>query len=583
METKRLVLAVALSALVLVVWTKLFPPPERPAQPAVMPIETATPLDIGYARPETTPGSPDEIVDAAIDPAAVIVADVEEIVRVTTDRIDVELTNVGGAALSWKLREYGRLEGEPLDVFPRFEEPATLPLSLDLDDISLSDVINQARFVVTRETLDPEGARGRGEKVTFEWSDGRGLQVTKVFSFREREYLVDVDIEVLDRGRRLESRLVVGPGFGAQEVATGRSNYYYDGQAIWNVAGQVTRNKRGKLDDENGFSGPLRWAGLDDQYFAVLVLPGSERGQVRWRSAELTLQPLDGEDSGEGEPETQPLLAISIAESGGQIYVGPKNYRLLQSLGGDLETAVWFSSVDWLAWIVRQIYFGLLWLQAHVVSNFGMAIILATMMLRIILFPVNQFSMVSMKKTQLQMQRLQPKIKAIKNKYKKQKDAQARSNLNRETMELYKREGVNPMGGITGCLPMLAQFPILIGFYNMLTVAVDLRGAPFFGWIQDLSLEDPLYVTPLLMGVTMFTQQKLAMSKIKDPQQLQQQRFMLFMPVMFTIICVNMPSGLVLYWFVNNLLGIGQQYLVNRHTGRLEAAAHASPKSKAKA
>ena len=120
------------------------------------------------------------------------------------------------------------------------------------------------------------------------------------------------------------------------------------------------------------------------------------------------------------------------------------------------------------------------------------------------------------------------------------------------------------MGGLTGCLPLLAQFPILIGFYNMLTVAVELRGAPFFGWIQDLSLKDPYYITPILMGVTMFVQQKMAMSKIKDPQQLQQQRMMLFMPIMFTVICVQMPSGLVLYWFVNNLLGIGQQWLVNR-------------------
>jgi YidC/Oxa1 family membrane protein insertase len=136
-------------------------------------------------------------------------------------------------------------------------------------------------------------------------------------------------------------------------------------------------------------------------------------------------------------------------------------------------------------------------------------------------------------------------------------------------MELYKKEGVNPMGGITGCLPMLAQFPILIGFYNMLTVAVELRGAPFFGWIQDLSVKDPYWITPLLMGATMFAQQKMAMSKIKDPQQLQQQRMMLFMPIMFTVICLQMPAGLVLYWFVNNLLGMGQQWLVNRQTARL--------------
>jgi YidC/Oxa1 family membrane protein insertase len=172
---------------------------------------------------------------------------------------------------------------------------------------------------------------------------------------------------------------------------------------------------------------------------------------------------------------------------------------------------------------------------------------------------------------QIQSQRLQPKIKAIRAKYQKKKDAKSRQTMNEEIMALYKKEGVNPAGGLSGCLPLLAQFPILIGFYNMLTVAVELRGAPFFGWIQDLSQKDPYWVIPLLMGVTMFAQQKMAMSKIKDPTMQQQQRFMMFMPFFFTWICLQMPSGMVLYWFVNNLLGIGQQWLVNRHTGRLSA------------
>jgi YidC/Oxa1 family membrane protein insertase len=128
------------------------------------------------------------------------------------------------------------------------------------------------------------------------------------------------------------------------------------------------------------------------------------------------------------------------------------------------------------------------------------------------------------------------------------------------------------MGGITGCLPLVAQIPILMAFYFMLTVAVELRGAPFFGWIHDLSVADPIYITPLLMGATMFLQQKMAMSKVKDPVQQQQQKFMMIMPFVFTWICIQMPAGMVLYWFVNNVLGIGQQWLVNRHTTRLEAA-----------
>ena len=165
------------------------------------------------------------------------------------------------------------------------------------------------------------------------------------------------------------------------------------------------------------------------------------------------------------------MLSVSVPRKGAQVYVGPKKYTLLESLGRRLEKAVWFSSQGFLAWISRGIFFSLLiWIHDHTIANYGLAIVLCTFLLRLLLFPVNQYSMVSMKKTQMQMQRLQPKIKAIKNKYKKQKDAESRAKMNQETMDLYKREGVNPMGGVTGCLPLLAQFPILISFYFMLTV-----------------------------------------------------------------------------------------------------------------
>jgi len=230
---------------------------------------------------------------------------------------------------------------------------------------------------------------------------------------------------------------------------------------------------------------------------------------------------------------------------------------------------VWFSSYSLIYWVAKYLFLALLWVHDNVAANYGLAIILATVALRLVFFPLNQYSMVSMRKMQTDMQRIQPKINAIKTKYKKIKEAQARGKMNEEMMALYKKEGVNPMGGMSGCLPMLAQFPILIAFYNMLTVAVELRGAPFVGWISDLTLKDPFYVTPILMGGTMFLQQKMTTTKAGDPMQ---QRMMMMMPVVFTVMFLNLPSGLVLYWFVNNLLGIGQQWLVNRHIGRIEAA-----------
>jgi YidC/Oxa1 family membrane protein insertase len=392
-------------------------------------------------------------------------------------------------------------------------------------------------------------------------------------------------LDVLDRGRRLPARLSLGPGFSAQEARKGRSTYYYSSQAVWNVVGVgVDRTKPNKLDTIGSVSGNLHWAGLEDQFFAALLLPRESPSQLSWRVENLTaIATTEDEANGDvPEPAPLPILAMTLDEDGGQLFVGPKQYRMLRGLGGELDKVVWFSSQAWLAWIVKMLYLALLWLHDNVAHNYGVAIVLATVALRIVLFPVNQYAMVNMKKQQLQMQKLQPKIKAIRNKYKKVKDATSRSKMNQETMEMYRREGVNPAGGLAGCLPLLAQFPILIGFYNMLTVSIELRGAPFFFWIQDLSLKDPTYITPLLMGATMFVQQKMAMSKIKDPQQLQQQRMMLFMPVMFTFICLNMPSGLVLYWFVNNLMAMGQQWLVNKHTSRLEQPEEVAPKAESK-
>jgi YidC/Oxa1 family membrane protein insertase len=574
---KRALIAIAISFLILLAWGYIFPPaqPPEPTTPAVVEEPgqepDRSPVEPTLGEAATVPSVP----EAAEDAPAVAAERLEE-VRVDNNHFSVLLTNRGGAARSWRLREYTTDGDEPLELIASHEGDVQLPLSLELDDLVLTEALNTALYEVERRSVTARGSGGRGERITFRWSDGRGLVASKSFTFWQDGWLIDVDIQVSDRGRRLPARLALGPGFGAQEVRTGRSTYAYDSQGVWNVSGSVTRRKKKKLNrDPGGFSAELRWAGLEDQYFAALVLPDGGPTQVRWRAAQVTPLRLPGEEaSGNGQEQAAvPVLSVSVPESGARVFIGPKSYRLLRRLGTELERVVWFATNTFLAAISKYIFFALVWIHDHVVSNYGLAIILATALLRVLLFPVNQYSMVNMKKMQLQSQRLQPKMKAIRAKYQKKKDATSRQKMNDEIMALYKREGINPAGQVTGCLPLLAQFPILIGFYNMLTVAVELRGAAFFGWIQDLSQKDPYWVIPLLMGATMFVQQKMAMSKVKDPTMQQQQRIMMFMPFFFTWICLQMPSGMVLYWFVNNLLGIGQQWLVNRHTGRLEAAA----------
>jgi len=571
---KRALIAIVISFLILVGWSYIF----TPAKPPVEPQPTAAPETVAG---ETVPGHVVREVELEAPPEALagetppVEAAAEAELVITNSLYEVTLSNRGGRARSWKLHAYTTSDGRPLELIPPYVEQSEYFLAVDLDTPELTAALHEALYTVERERLFADGDRGPGEKVTFTWSDGRGLQAAKSFSFRDGVYLVEVDLEVWDRGRRLPARLSLGPGFAAQDASEGRSRYAYNGQIVWNLGGDVTRLPKRKLEEAHEINGQLRWGGIEDQYFAALVLPAQAPGRLAWRGLELTPSPemVVGEEPEEADAATEPIVSVSVPPEGALLYVGPKKYKQLRATGHELEKVVWFSSQGWLRPIVKAIFLALIWIHDNVAPNYGLAIILATVVLRLLLFPINQYSMVKMKKSQLQMQHLQPKIKSIKAKYKKSKDAESRGKMNQETMALYKREGINPMGGMAGCLPLFAQFPILIGFYNMLTVAVELRGAPFFGWIQDLSLKDPLWITPLLMGVTMFVQQRLAMTKIKDPQQLQQQRFMMFMPFMFTFICLQMPSGLVLYWFINNLLGIGQQWLVNRQTSKIEAPA----------
>lgn len=578
---KRALIAIAISFIILLGWSYMFPPPER-KQPETLP--PAEVVDTGDTdrRPTREEQVPEAQPDVEAAPAEDVAqgenstplgAAAEEEVRVRTDFFEVVMSNRGGVVQSWRLLDYLDEDNQPLELVAGHTEARPLPLEVDLDDGSLAELINGALFEVTRKELPSRGEEtGPAEQITFAWSDGRGLDVRKRLTFREGDWLVDADLEVLDRGRRLAARLAVGPGLAARAAVKGRRTYYYNGQGIWNQDGHVTHYKRKKLlDTDGGLSGGVRWAGLEDQYFASLIIPNDTGAQVRWRSIEVT--PTEHEEGEEPEAKREAILSVAIPEDGARLFIGPKKYTLLAGLGDELEKAVWFSSNGLLYAISKVIFLTLIWIHDHVAPNYGLAIVLSTMLLRILLFPLNQYSMVKMKKTQVEMQRLAPKLKSIKAKYAKKKDAQSRQKMQQEQMELYKREGINPMGGVAGCLPMLAQFPILIGFYNMLTVAVELRGAPFFGWIQDLAHKDPYWILPLLMGVTMFAQQKMAMSRVTDPMQQQQQKFMMFMPVVFTWICLQMPAGMVLYWFVNNLLGIAQQWLVNRHTGRLATAA----------
>jgi YidC/Oxa1 family membrane protein insertase len=239
-------------------------------------------------------------------------------------------------------------------------------------------------------------------------------------------------------------------------------------------------------------------------------------------------------------------------------YLGAKDYDFLKTESPQLAMLV---DLGWFSFIARPLMWSLKGLHS-LIPNWGVAIILLTVLLRVLLYPVNHKQMVSMKK----MQDIQPKVEAIKRKYKKSaKDMEERNAMNQEIMALYKDQGVNPMGG---CLPLLIQIPILWAFYNLLSAAIELRNAPFMLWITDLSAKDPWFITPILMGGAMFVQQMMTPSTGTDAQK----KIFLLMPLIFTWMFLSFPSGLVLYWLVNNLLQILQMWLYQRKERKVVAA-----------
>jgi YidC/Oxa1 family membrane protein insertase len=286
---------------------------------------------------------------------------------------------------------------------------------------------------------------------------------------------------------------------------------------------------------------------VDDHYFlAALVNPGQAR--LEFRPVSLAVPGIEG-----------PIQFVSGSYRLQQpprnlrFYVGPKQFDLLRAVDPELVRAIDFGMFSWM---VVPLLSALKWLYGFI-GNYGSAIIVLTILLNLVLFYPRHRSVVAMRK----MQEIQPEMKAIQERYANLKATDpAKQKMNTEIMNLYRERGVNPA---SGCVPMLLTMPVLLAFYSLLAMSIELRGAPFVGWIRDLSAPDPYFVIPLLMGVTMFWQQRITPTAA-DPTQ---QKVMMIMPVMFTGMMAFSPSGVVLYWTVSQLWAIGQQYLTNRLIG----------------
>jgi YidC/Oxa1 family membrane protein insertase len=576
---KRLLLALALSIGFIVLWEVLFPPPRRttpvtpPAgqQQGAGPEATAAPPAPPGAKSQAPPpaaaagpgdlsdGSPAETPDLPSGKA--ITAPAEQEIVIDTALYTVRFTNRGARILSWRLKRYHDDAGEPLQlVSDAGTKLGHLPLQLQLEDETATRALRDGLYRVERATRE-EGGR-RLTEVTFTWSDGAGLGAVKTLRLAEDSYLAELTVKAEIGGRPVTPTIVWGAGFGAHNgVENGR--FADTAMAVLNLGDKTEMRGASSIKTDAPWlqAGTIRWAGLADKYFAaVLIPPVPAAGQVRAESLRLV------EDGREHFFLTFALQVPGVSRY--ELFVGPKDYDLLKTIGLGLDRLLNFG---FFGVVARPLFYALKFVERYV-GNWGWAIIILTVFIRLLFFPITHRSQVNMKKMQEKMKRVQPKVKSMRERYRKleRKEVERgnagarqrlRQKMNEEMMALYKEEGINPLGGMSGCLPLLLQMPILYGFYTILTIAIELRKAPFMLWISDLSHKDPYYVTPIVMGVSMLAQQMMTSSSIPDPGQ---RKMMYIMPVMFTYFFINLPSGLVLYWLVNNLLGIVQQHMINK-------------------
>ena len=400
-----------------------------------------------------------------------------------------------------------------------------------------------------------------GEKriVLLTWESSTGVRLTREYVFHGGKYDFETRVQAVNGSKEPVS---VRPGFELGQYYTGElagDSYTFAGIVVDPGKGGVKRYDIKDITKGKVEKGPAKWFAADAKYFAWVVLPERE-----WT---VTRASTMGEIGARvAAADTSALLPPGqMVQAGARVFAGPKLYNLLQSTGKNLEELI---DYGWFAIVAKPLVF-LMKASNGVTGNYGIDIILLTILIKILFFPLTQKSMASMRK----MQELGPILSKLKEKYKG--DAQR---LNQETMNLYKTYKINPL---SGCLPMLAQIPVFIALYKGLLVTIELRHAPFFLWVNDLSAPEhlwdiavagytvPIRLLPLLMGISMFVQQKMTPSAGMEPAQ---QKMMLLMPVVFTFMFWSFPTGLVIYWLVNNVLAIGQQIIYNRQAEAAKAA-----------
>ncbi len=516
----------------------------NPAQTTAAPAAEAPAEGVASAEPSAPAGA------SAVKTAA---AETETVVE--NDLYRIVFTNKGAQAKSWVLKKYKDEKGQPLDLVNQQSSSFGLPLSLYSYDEALRAKLNAGLY-----TGAPQGAVAAPGELSYEFSDGV-VSVRKTLRF-DNSYVIWLETVITVNGKPVQAYPSWPAGFGDQgtapSFASARIDYF--------AGDKVERLAAKKISGGNTLRGPLQWAGPQDQYFAAIFLPDQpdQAAMVTFRNAiQVPKDPAKPDPNSLIKVE---VLGAAVGNVDGttreRVFVGPKTLEVLgtihsntlngQSGGPDLTHVVDFG---FFSLIARPLFLWLLWTHEHIAANWGVSIIILTVIINLALLPLRITSM----KSALKMQKLQPQMKAIQERYKKYplRDPK-RADMNAEISALYKEHGANPAGG---CLPLVIQMPFLFAFYSMLGVAIELRQASFL-WLHDLSSPDKLYILGVLIVLSTLFVQKMTPNAGMDPAQ--QRMMTIMMPLMLGFFSLSLASGLGLYWIVGNIIAIAQQYIMNR-------------------
>ena len=554
MEQSRLLLAIVLSLILFLAYQFFFAPPPPQQQPAKK-TETTTATqdqpaqDTDQAQPyvadaESTGVSPQPTTGVEAPSTA-------KSITVQTPLYEAKISENGAVIYSFLLKSYRE----------RVQKNSSLKQVL-IDDPALG--VGHLRFVgksvpgLEKAVFSTDLATNQlnvnesDRNLTFLWRSPDGVVIQKTYSFNAASYVVGLDVTVKNgSGRSIQDRLAIS--LNGRTPGDKRMYSFQGPSALINDELQQVKIK--KLEDQNTFDGKIKWIAIQSRYFMSGIIPD----QIEEARLQLSLKSDKFVVAQYQQPE-------KVIPTGNQytynyhLFIGPKKISYLKNVGNNLEKLVDFGWFDFIArpflWLLNTFY--------SVIPNYGVAIIILTILVKVLLWPLGQKSYKSMS----EMKKLQPLMKEIREKYKDDKQR-----MNQEVMGLYKTYKINPLGG---CLPMVVQLPVFFALYRMLYQAIELRHAPFFLWINDLSAPDRLFnfkfsipfmeppygipVLTVIMGASMLLQQKMS-PPMGDATQA---KMMMFMPIIFTVIFINFSSGLVLYWLVNNILSIAQQYYTQK-------------------